>query len=144
MLLVSTTSSVPSRKNKNLINDKVSHTSAIYTGKPVAEHEMLDKVALINDATVFVCAASGWPPPQYTWFKDGKILNLTSSNLQLRKEQNAQHLMILHAGYLDAGKYTCRVSNALGSIELSSQLKVVKYLSEKPDSPGTQVIRNRI
>ena len=114
--------------------------SVIYAGKPVAQHEMLDKVILINDAAVFVCAASAWPLPQYTWFKDGKKLNLTSNNLQLLKKQNAQHLIVLHVGYSDAGSYKCRVSNSHGYIELSSHLKVVKDLSDKPAAPGTQVM----
>jgi hypothetical protein len=109
-------------------------------GKPVAVHKMFDKVTLVNDAAMFVCAASGWPRPRFTWFKDGKILDLTSSNLQLRNERDAQHLVILHAGYSDAGRYKCRVSNVLGSVALSSQLKVVKDLSEKPDSPGTLIL----
>ena len=110
------------------------------TGKPVAVQKMVDKVALINDAAVFVCAANGWPRPTYTWFKDGKTLDLTSNNIQLRKEQNAQHLMILHVGYSDAGRYKCRVSNSLGSVELSSKLEVVKELSGKPDPPGNLIL----
>ena len=98
---------------------------------------MLDKIVLVNDSAVFICAASGWPMPKYTWFKNGKILDLTSTNLKLRKERNAQHLIILHAGYSDAGRYECRVSNALGSFRLSSKLQVVKKL---PDSPGQLII----
>ena len=81
---------------------------------------------LVNDAAVFVCAADGWPRPRYTWFKDGKLLDLTSHRLKLHREHNSQHLVILHAQYSDAGEYKCLVSNALGSVELSSRLKVVK------------------
>lgn len=109
-------------------------------GKPIAVQKMVDKVVLIKDAAVFVCAANAWPRPTYTWFKDGKPFDLTSSNIQLRKEHNAQHLMILHVGYSDAGRYKCRVSNSFGSIELSSKLKVVKELSGKPDPPGNLML----
>ncbi|CAB3981447.1 leucine-rich repeats and immunoglobulin-like domains 1 [Paramuricea clavata] len=112
-------------------------------GKPVSVHKMFDKVTLVNDAAMFVCAASGWPRPRFTWFKDGKILDLTSSNLQLRNERDAQHLVILHVGYSDAGRYKCRVSNVLGSVALSSQLKVVKDLSEKPDSPDDDSVSHK-
>ena len=116
--------------------------SAAYSGKPVAVQEMVDKVALINDSAVFVCAARGWPRPTYAWFKDGKTLDLTSSRVQLRQEQNAQHLIILHVGYSDAGRYKCRVSNTLGSVELSSKLEVVKELSGNPDPQGGLIIGN--
>ena len=98
----------------------------------MAMHKMLDKVILINDAAVFVCAANSWPRPKYTWYKDGKILDFTSSNLQLRMQQNAQHLIILNAGYADAGNYKCLVSNSIGSISLSSELKVVDDFLKKP------------
>jgi hypothetical protein len=100
---------------------------------------MLDKIVLVNDAAVFVCAANAWPRPEYVWLKDGKMLDLTSSNLQIIKKQNAQHLIVLHAEYSDAGRYKCRVSNPLGSIELSSRLKVVKDLPGTPHSPGKQI-----
>ncbi|KAG9332946.1 hypothetical protein JZ751_013975 [Albula glossodonta] len=66
---------------------------------------------------VLECVASGTPPPQVTWAKDG---------LDLRYHNNTRfllsNLLIDTAGEGDSGTYTCRADNGVGAPNSASVL----------------------
>ena len=64
------------------------------------------------------CKATGFPPPEITWYKDGYI-----------KEEAAKHfkkrnLEITNILYADHGIYTCTAENLLGRVQLSVNVTV--------------------
>ena len=66
----------------------------------------------------------GDPLPQVTWTKDGK--DLASNDIIEVKYKNGVALLTVNEIYPeDSGKYTCKASNAKGSVETSSNIKVL-------------------
>ncbi|XP_054077069.1 hemicentin-2 isoform X2 [Rissa tridactyla] len=69
--------------------------------------------ALLNGSVVLPCQAEGWPVPQVTWWKDGRILPLRGSNrLQLLPGGSLQ---IEPIQVQDSGYYFCMASSPAGS-----------------------------
>jgi hypothetical protein len=70
----------------------------------------------------------GDPLPQVTWTKEGK--DLASNDIIEVKYKNGVALLIVNEIYPeDAGKYTCKATNAKGSVETSSTIKVTPKVS---------------
>ena len=69
-------------------------------------------------------SVKGDPLPQVTWTKDGK--DLASNDIIEVKYKNGVALLTVNEIYPeDSGKYTCKASNAKGSVETSSNIKVL-------------------
>ena len=68
------------------------------------------------------CHATGAPPLNVTWLKNGKPLSRAD-----RKHLKSKGwvINIFKLSYNDAGTYTCTVRNAFGSIEKAFVVKVV-------------------
>lgn len=71
----------------------------------------------------------GSDPLNVVWLKDNQTLPRVSERYQTSREQNSHRLEILQLRPTDGGKYVCRVSNSLGSVESSTELHVI----EKPN-----------
>jgi len=86
-------------------------------------------------------SVKGDPLPQVTWTKDGK--ELASNDIIEVKYKNGVALVIVNEIYPeDSGKYTCKATNAKGSVETSSTIKVTpkapKAIANGGASSGSQ------
>lgn len=73
------------------------------------------------------CKANGSKPLRYQWLKDG--LPSIQRRLQPRLKTNMWYLKLKDLVTVDSGRYTCVVSNALGSINHTYTLRVVGMIS---------------
>ncbi|KAK2535403.1 Hmcn2 [Columba guinea] len=78
---------------------------------------------LANDSVVLPCQAEGWPMPQVTWRKDGRLLPLGGNNrLQLLPDGSLQ---INPVQVQDSGSYLCMASSPAGSDQRGLDLHVL-------------------
>lgn len=97
--------------------------------KPNFTIPLKDKIKDYNSDVSFVCEAFAIPDVNYTWFKDGNLLELS----KMDKDRYTIQDNVLTIKYLDPekdnGMYQCRAENQLKAAFSSAQLKV---LSMKP------------
>ena len=73
-------------------------------------------VVKMNEAATLTCKASGKPPPQIEWFKDGEKLTVTDNRVILPNGS----LYFLHARVSqenDTGTYFCVARNDVGRVK---------------------------
>lgn len=68
------------------------------------------------------CKATGSPAPRITWFKGDRPLSLTERH---HFTPGNQLLVVQNVVAEDAGRYTCEMSNALGTERAHSQLSIL-------------------
>lgn len=71
-----------------------------------------DRMVARGETAVLQCIAGGSPAPRLNWTKDDGTLLLTERHFFAAANQL---LIIVDAGPADAGKYTCIMSNTLGT-----------------------------
>ncbi|XP_036187514.1 leucine-rich repeats and immunoglobulin-like domains protein 1 isoform X4 [Myotis myotis] len=81
-----------------------------------------DRVVSTGETVALQCKAAGSPPPRITWFKGDRPLSLTERH---HFTPGNQLLVVQNVGAEDAGRYTCEMSNALGTERAHSQLSVL-------------------
>ncbi|KAJ7399952.1 hypothetical protein BTVI_109795 [Pitangus sulphuratus] len=100
------------------------------------------KVVERTRTATMLCAASGNPDPEITWFKDFLPVDPSASNgriKQLRSEGTPIRggLQIESSEETDQGKYECVASNSAG-VRYSSPANL--YVRALPKAPGTPVV----
>ncbi|RUS70224.1 hypothetical protein EGW08_022012 [Elysia chlorotica] len=75
-----------------------------------------------GEDSVLQCRASGSPQPKLSWLKDGKNLVVTPRHFFTTGNQI---LVIVDTQWSDAGVYSCRISNSLGTIKGTTKLQVL-------------------
>ncbi|KAK9890465.1 hypothetical protein WA026_010548 [Henosepilachna vigintioctopunctata] len=78
----------------------------------------------------FKCKVNGNPPPNITWYKNGKPPTRALGNLKYGQQHRTLTLEDLVTE--DAGKYMCEACNKLGCINFTYTLDVVERLNSKP------------
>ncbi|KAM9814138.1 leucine-rich repeats and immunoglobulin-like domains protein 2 [Neosynchiropus ocellatus] len=73
---------------------------------------LVDRTVAERETAVLQCIAGGSPAPRLNWTKDDGPLVLTERHFFAAANQL---LIIVDAGLTDAGKYTCIMSNTLGT-----------------------------
>eukprot|EP00069_Balaena_mysticetus_P017492 bmy_10593T0 len=81
-----------------------------------------DRVASVGETVALQCKATGSPPPRITWLKGDRPLILTERH---HFTPGNQLLVVQNVVAEDAGRYTCEMSNALGTERAHSQLSVL-------------------
>nr|XP_020752211.1 leucine-rich repeats and immunoglobulin-like domains protein 1 isoform X2 [Odocoileus virginianus texanus] len=81
-----------------------------------------DRVVSVGETVALQCKASGSPPPRITWLKGDRPLSLTERH---HFTPGNQLLVVQNVVVEDAGRYTCEMSNALGTERAHSQLSVL-------------------
>ncbi|XP_032894010.1 leucine-rich repeats and immunoglobulin-like domains protein 3 [Amblyraja radiata] len=73
---------------------------------------LVDKMVAKGETAVLQCIAAGSPPPKLNWTKDDSPLSVTERHFFAAGNQL---LIIVDSNLDDAGKYTCEMSNTLGT-----------------------------
>ncbi|XP_023936212.1 hemicentin-1 [Bicyclus anynana] len=58
----------------------------------------------------FDCAAKGYPPPVFQWYKDNAPIVADNKKFFLRKKEDNYQLEIRNLSHQDTGEYTCKVT----------------------------------
>uniref|UniRef100_A0A8C5P440 Leucine-rich repeats and immunoglobulin-like domains 1 n=1 Tax=Jaculus jaculus TaxID=51337 RepID=A0A8C5P440_JACJA len=81
-----------------------------------------DRVVTVGETVALQCKAAGSPAPRITWFKGDRPLSLTERH---HFTPGNQLLVVQNVVVEDAGRYTCEMSNALGTERAHSQLSIL-------------------
>lgn len=85
---------------------------AVVSETPRFLRSLLDCTVAKGETAVLQCIAGGSPPPRLNWTKDDSPLVVTERHFFAAANQL---LIIVDAADTDVGKYTCEMSNALGT-----------------------------
>ncbi|CAH2312973.1 leucine-rich repeats and immunoglobulin-like domains 1 [Pelobates cultripes] len=88
---------------------------------PFLIHPIEDRVVFLGATLALQCKANGSPPPRITWLKGDEPLVLTDRH---HFTPGNQLLVIRNVVKEDAGKYTCEMSNTLGTERAYSRVSV--------------------
>ncbi|XP_074922110.1 leucine-rich repeats and immunoglobulin-like domains protein 3 isoform X3 [Chelonoidis abingdonii] len=83
---------------------------------------LLDRTVTKGETAVLQCIAGGSPPPRLNWTKDDSPLVVTERHFFAAGNQL---LIIVDTDIEDAGKYTCEMSNTLGTERGNIRLNVI-------------------
>uniref|UniRef100_A0A803VFP9 Leucine rich repeats and immunoglobulin like domains 3 n=1 Tax=Ficedula albicollis TaxID=59894 RepID=A0A803VFP9_FICAL len=83
---------------------------------------LLDRTVTKGETAVLQCIAGGSPPPRLNWTKDDSPLMVTERHFFAAGNQL---LIIVDTDVEDAGKYTCEMSNTLGTERGNIRLNVI-------------------
>ena len=83
---------------------------------------LLDRTVSKGETAVLQCIAGGSPPPRLNWTKDDSPLVVTERHFFAAGNQL---LIIVDSDISDAGKYTCEMSNTLGTERGHVRLSVI-------------------
>lgn len=84
----------------------------VLTETPHFLRPLMDCTVAKGETAVLQCIAGGSPPPRLNWTKDDSPLVVTERHFFAAANQL---LIIVDAADADAGKYTCEMSNVLGT-----------------------------
>ncbi|XP_037655857.1 leucine-rich repeats and immunoglobulin-like domains protein 1 isoform X2 [Choloepus didactylus] len=93
-----------------------------------------DCVVSVGETVALQCKATGSPPPRITWLKGNHPVSLTERH---HFTPGNQLLVVQNVVAEDAGRYTCEMSNALGTERAHSQVSVLPSSGCRKD--GTTV-----
>ncbi|CAL8099429.1 unnamed protein product [Orchesella dallaii] len=74
---------------------------------------------------------AGNPIPVLTWYKDGRLVNLTDPRYRLRAKRRQSVLVIRKAKEMDTGVYKCEAKNVFGSAHATTRVSI----SQQPQKP---------
>ncbi|CAL1297366.1 unnamed protein product [Larinioides sclopetarius] len=93
---------------------------------PTFQKGLKDQTIKEDETISFNVKFAGKPKPTAKWDKDGAELTIDNKHFELRREEadDSLTLVLNKATKEDAGKYTCTISNSVGSEKTSSKLEV--------------------
>lgn len=98
---------------------------------PSVKKQLEDIVANVGDLIATLsCDIGGVPEPKITWFKDEKELVIPTPKYESRYTEGLAELDVKNIVESDAGRYSCRATNELGSITTRATLTVGKRKAE--------------
>ncbi|XP_059184547.1 LOW QUALITY PROTEIN: leucine-rich repeats and immunoglobulin-like domains protein 1 [Centropristis striata] len=104
---------------------------------PHLAQDLEDRRVVVGDTVALQCKALGSPPPRITWLRNDQPLRPSDRH---HFTPGNQLLVIGSASLEDAGRYTCLMSNTLGTERAHSQLVVTRSPCAPPVGPSTVTI----
>ena len=95
--------------------------------KPQITHRPLYTTVVRGDLIVLNCLAIGYPPPTYSWYKDGGRLSPAHDRFNIALNGS---LVIENAQLDDSAHYRCSASNYLGKASSSARVQVSANLED--------------
>ncbi|GLH07317.1 Obscurin, partial [Gryllus bimaculatus] len=80
----------------------------------------------MNQVTLETSLISGYPPPTVSWTKNNQELISLEGKLSIKYDHNRVEVILNDATVQDAGKYTCKVVNNVGSASSTADIVVKK------------------
>ncbi|XP_070594282.1 leucine-rich repeats and immunoglobulin-like domains protein 1 isoform X1 [Erythrolamprus reginae] len=97
---------------------------------PSLAHPLEDRVVSVGETVVLQCKATGSPPPRINWLKGDQSLTVTDRH---HFTPGNQLLIVRNVVLEDAGKYTCEISNTVGTERAHSQVSVLPSIGCRKD-----------
>ncbi|XP_006027681.1 leucine-rich repeats and immunoglobulin-like domains protein 1 isoform X1 [Alligator sinensis] len=104
---------------------------------PSLVHPLEDHVASVGETVALQCKATGSPPPRITWLKGDQPLVVTERH---HFTPGNQLLIVRNVILEDAGKYTCEMSNTLGTERAHSHVSILQSLGCRKDRTTVGII----
>ncbi|XP_029005946.1 leucine-rich repeats and immunoglobulin-like domains protein 1 [Betta splendens] len=104
---------------------------------PHLAQELEDRSVVVGDTVALQCKAQGSPPPRITWLRNDQPLRPSDRH---HFTPGNKLLVINSASLEDAGRYTCLMSNTLGTERAHSQLVVTQRRSPCAPPPGPSTV----
>ncbi|XP_023810762.1 leucine-rich repeats and immunoglobulin-like domains protein 1 [Oryzias latipes] len=104
---------------------------------PHLAQDLEDRSVVVGDTVALQCKALGSPPPRITWLRNDQPLRPSDRH---HFTPGNQLLVIGSASLEDAGRYTCLMSNTLGTTRAHSQLAVSQGACTSPAGPSSVTI----
>nr|XP_056702674.1 leucine-rich repeats and immunoglobulin-like domains protein 1 [Euleptes europaea] len=104
---------------------------------PSLVHPLEDRVVSVGETVVLQCKATGSPPPRITWLKGDQPLIVTERH---HFTPGDQLLIVRNVVMEDDGKYTCEISNIVGTERAHSQVNVLPTLGCRKDGTTVGII----
>ncbi|XP_031710643.1 leucine-rich repeats and immunoglobulin-like domains protein 1 [Anarrhichthys ocellatus] len=106
---------------KNTAGTVSANASLTVLETPHLAQDLEDRSVVVGDTVALQCKALGSPPPRITWLRNDQPLRPSDRH---HFTPGNQLLVIGSASLEDAGRYTCLMSNTLGTERAHSQLVV--------------------
>lgn len=107
---------------------------------PFLAYPLEDRAVALGATLALQCKANGSPPPRITWLKGDEPIIVTERH---HFTSGNQLLIIRYVVQEDAGKYTCEMSNTLGTERAYSQVSIYPSsgcVSESSKKEGTMTV----
>ncbi|GAA6222311.1 leucine-rich repeats and immunoglobulin-like domains protein 1 [Lates japonicus] len=104
---------------------------------PHLAQDLEDRSVVVGDTVALQCKALGSPPPRITWLRNDQPLRPSDRH---HFTPGNQLLVIGSASLEDAGRYTCLMSNTLGTERAHSQLVVTQRRSPCASMSGPSTV----
>ncbi|XP_058487122.1 leucine-rich repeats and immunoglobulin-like domains protein 1 [Solea solea] len=104
---------------------------------PHLAQDLEDRSVVVGDTVALQCKALGSPPPRITWLRNDQPLRPSERH---HFTPGNQLLVIGSASLEDAGRYTCLMSNTLGTERAHSQLVVTQRRSPCAAASGPSTV----
>ena len=104
--------------------DSTTFNVDVLTAPEILGNDFDDEIMIrtAGDLVTLNCDASGTPPPEIEWLKDGARLFSQSGSIQLSSD--ARQLTLIDISPVFAGDYVCQVTNTAGQTERHFNLEV--------------------
>ncbi|AWP03245.1 putative leucine-rich repeats and immunoglobulin-like domains protein 1 [Scophthalmus maximus] len=104
---------------------------------PHLAQDLEDRSVVVGDTVALQCKALGSPPPRITWLRNDQPLRPSDRH---HFTPGNQLLVIGAASLEDAGRYTCLMSNTLGTERAHSQVVVTQGRGPCASPPGPSTV----
>ncbi|VDD94061.1 unnamed protein product, partial [Enterobius vermicularis] len=94
---------------------------------PKFTQELVEMSVTPGDTAELVVSVEGRPMPKVEWLKDGISVNIDNVSVFTKKDDRGQHTLIIkNAKVEDSGKYICKATNDLGTVETQCNFTIVE------------------